>query len=118
MGIDTSKRLTDAELVAQLWHTRWLNQIRLRFSIFKNPSPESIKEAKTLLKFATLPHYDEVNPEPEKDGRITEAELLAELWHRRWIHQASLRLSDYGSPSKRDRERLQTLIRFASLPIM
>jgi hypothetical protein len=54
--------------------------------------------------------------EPEKTKRFTDAEILAVLWHTRFINQAAMRYSSLGAPGKLDRERVATLIRFAKLP--
>jgi hypothetical protein len=57
-GFGTQKRLTDAELAAEVWHSN--------FSFMAmQPGPERAEEAsrgKILDRFATLPHYDEEEP--------------------------------------------------------
>ena len=54
--------------------------------------------------------------ESEKSKRFTDAEILAQLWHTRFINQAAMRYSSLGAPGKLDRERVKALIRFATLP--
>ena len=54
--IAKNKRFTAAELAAELWHS-----IASYYALV--PSPEAVMEAsrnRTIERFATLPHYDEV----------------------------------------------------------
>lgn len=55
---DTSKRLTDPELAAEVWRARWTVKIaKLEWPFILTEA--NLEKVRTIERFATHPHYDE-----------------------------------------------------------
>jgi hypothetical protein len=63
-----AKRLTDAELAAEYWAPIWLTMPDMDWDADYETCVKQMKDrAATLLRFATLPHYDE---DPMRTGTL------------------------------------------------
>lgn len=104
-----------------------LQSIEYHLEVAKDVESHSalvVHHARTDLLSTDIPYLlDKVRTQAQElemrkipTKRLTEAELGASYWLKRWVRCSALRFSNSGGPSELDNERLATLHRFATLP--